>query len=255
MDEFDTKTIEDLGFYVYALIDPRTGKPFYIGKGCGNRIFAHAKDALLNPDSSDKLDTIREITELGLGVESVIVQHGLTEGTAFAVEAALIDFSRHFSLGLSNKVLGQNSNAFGIMTTAEIKRKYEAVPITRLDEGCVIININKTYRRAGGAKSYYDATRESWAISNSRIPTLKFVLSEYAGFIVEVFEVEENGWYQVKDPKGRLRWGFRGRQAPDAVRDRYLNRSIMKKKGAANPITYRLSLTQDYEQGLQPENP
>src|SRR5690242_20018084 len=30
-----------LGFYVYLYIDPRTGKPFYVGKGQGSRALAH----------------------------------------------------------------------------------------------------------------------------------------------------------------------------------------------------------------------
>ena len=33
---FDNKTIERLGYYVYALIHPDTNIPFYIGKGIGN---------------------------------------------------------------------------------------------------------------------------------------------------------------------------------------------------------------------------
>ena len=32
-----------LKHYVYRLIDPRNGETFYIGKGTGNRGFAHAK--------------------------------------------------------------------------------------------------------------------------------------------------------------------------------------------------------------------
>ena len=38
MNKFSNKSIEELGFYVYSLVDPRDGKIFYIGKGCGNRV-------------------------------------------------------------------------------------------------------------------------------------------------------------------------------------------------------------------------
>jgi len=33
---------ERLGpFYVYLLVDPRTDRPFYVGKGTGQRLLAH----------------------------------------------------------------------------------------------------------------------------------------------------------------------------------------------------------------------
>jgi len=238
MNKFDNRTTEEIGYYVYALIDPRNEKPFYIGKGKENRVFAHARNALEQIHVSDKLDTIREIINSGQRVDYLIVQHGLNEETAFAVETALIDFAGHFALGLTNIALGHQSSAFGIMTAAEVQRKYRAEPLKSLGDGCVIININKTYRRAKGSKSFYEATKESWVISKQRIPKLKYVLSEYGGFIVEVFEADE--WYQVKDHSGKERWGFNGKQAPEKVRNLYLNRSIVKKRGAANPVTYRL---------------
>jgi hypothetical protein len=242
LKEFDTKTAEEIGYYVYCLVDPRTKKPFYVGKGKENRVFAHARDALEQPNPTDKLDTIREIIKTGQQVGYLIVQHGMTEETAFAVETALIDFAGHFDLGLTNIVLGHKSSAFGIMTADEVQLKYKAEPLDALGDGCVIININRTYKRAKGSKSFYEATKESWVISEKRIPTLKYVLSEYGGFIVEVFEVNHDGWYKTKDPSGKARWGFNGKQASDEIRDRYLNRSIVKKPGAANPIAYKLSL-------------
>ena len=169
------------------------------------------------------------------------MQHGLTEETAFAVETALIDFAGRFDLGLTNLVLGRKSSAFGIMTADELLRKYQAEPLKSLGDGCVIININQSYRRAKGTKSFYEATKESWVINEKRIPTLKYVLAEYGGFIVEVFEVDKEGWYEVEDAKGKKRWGFTGGQASDEIRDLYLNRSITKRRGASNPVTYRLS--------------
>ena len=38
---FPEKLIEDLGYYVYMYSDPKTKKPFYVGKGTGNRAFSH----------------------------------------------------------------------------------------------------------------------------------------------------------------------------------------------------------------------
>ena len=241
MNEFDHKTSEQIGYYVYCLIDPRTDKPFYIGKGKGNRVFAHAQDALDSIAETDKLNTIREIKSSGNDVNHIIIQHGLNEETAFAIESALIDFAECFNIGLSNLVLGHKSYAFGLMTAEEIQRKYSAEPLKELDNGCVIININKTYKRAKGSKNYYEATKEAWAISDKRIPTIKYVLSEYRGFIVEVFKVDNDGWYKIKDHNGRQRWGFNGRPAPENIRSKYLNCSINKKRGAANPITFQIS--------------
>ena len=55
-------TIEKLNYYVYLLIDPRTGHPFYVGKGCGSRINNHLIDALkINKNEKEKIKTIHEI--------------------------------------------------------------------------------------------------------------------------------------------------------------------------------------------------
>ena len=44
--QFSQKVQEELGYYVYCLVDPRDKRVFYVGKGVGNRVFAHANDAL-----------------------------------------------------------------------------------------------------------------------------------------------------------------------------------------------------------------
>jgi hypothetical protein len=45
---FDHITNKKLGFYVYALIDPRNEQPFYIGKGKNNRVYEHVQLAIKN---------------------------------------------------------------------------------------------------------------------------------------------------------------------------------------------------------------
>ena len=69
MDQFSQKSIEEIGSYAYALVDPRTDKIFYIGKGCGNRVFDHCNDAINDDDESLKLNLIREIIAEGLKVK------------------------------------------------------------------------------------------------------------------------------------------------------------------------------------------
>jgi hypothetical protein len=42
---FDEKTIAELKYYVYLLVNPETNTPFYVGKGEGNRVFDHLNEA------------------------------------------------------------------------------------------------------------------------------------------------------------------------------------------------------------------
>jgi len=55
--------------YVYALIDPRNGETFYIGKGVGGRMYAHERDVRRGKVSNaDKTARIAEIIAAGLSV-------------------------------------------------------------------------------------------------------------------------------------------------------------------------------------------
>lgn len=97
--EFRQKVKEPLGYYVYALVDPRNSKIFYIGKGKENRVFQHAKgaledileDALSENAPNLKLDTIRSIISEGKKVAYYIIRHNLEEKEAYLVESTLID--------------------------------------------------------------------------------------------------------------------------------------------------------------------
>lgn len=75
-------------YYVYHLIDPRDGKPFYVGKGKGNRIEAHERQARLaggRTVTSDKCRRIRAIWAADLAVIRSTVRY-------FADEQAALDF-------------------------------------------------------------------------------------------------------------------------------------------------------------------
>tara|TARA_B100000925_G_C21828241_1_gene395977 strand:- start:12 stop:716 length:705 start_codon:yes stop_codon:yes gene_type:complete len=232
---FDEITSERLQYYVYTLVNPKTNIPFYIGKGNGNRVFMHKEDALKGDEKTLKLDTIRDLKSQGLSVNHIIIRHGLTEKESFEVEASLIDFGNYFGFNLSNIVQGQHSENKGLMTSDEIIRLFNAKPLYKLDDPVIIININKKYKRGSDSSEIYNATKQSWKVSASRIQNIKYALSEYEGIIIEVYKINE--WYEIDN-----RWGFNGEVAENLIREKYINKSIAhtKKKGAANPVRYTI---------------
>lgn len=91
-------------FYVYALKDPRQkpAKPFYIGKGTGNRAWEHQSII----DDSEKGKLIQEIKSSGHSIIHTILADDLTEQQALKIEAELIAAFGIRSQGglLTNKV-------------------------------------------------------------------------------------------------------------------------------------------------------
>jgi hypothetical protein len=73
-------------YYVYELIDPRTGAVFYVGKGQWSRIDAHEREARQGKKSR-KCQTISEIWDAGLSVKKRIVCRFKTDVEAFEFEA------------------------------------------------------------------------------------------------------------------------------------------------------------------------
>lgn len=233
MNKLSQSTIEKLGYYVYLLIDPRTSKPFYVGKGIGNRINHHLLDALVKePDEKLKIKTILDIQQSGSEVELVILRHGLTEKEAFEVEGAVIDLLRQ---DLTNLVSGHHATERGVMKLQDIKIKYEA-EVAEFDEPAILITVNKLYKPDMSADDLYKITRSAWKISESKANSIKLVCAVYRGIIREVYVADK--WQVHPDRNGRLY--FDGSVAPEAMRSKYLFKSVKQKakQGAANPIKY-----------------
>jgi hypothetical protein len=117
-ESFPEEVGRQLRAYVYRLIDPRNGETFYVGKGRGNRVFSHihAEEGLEGDELDNKVKRIREIRLAGFEVAHVIHRHGMDEGTASEVEAALIDAYP----GLTNIVGGTGASDYGAMHAKEI---------------------------------------------------------------------------------------------------------------------------------------
>lgn len=84
---------EKQDYYVYELIDPRTDKVFYVGKGQGNRVYEHVKKIKRNSkhtSNTEKNSMISEILDSGLEVVENIKMYFDTQDEAIEYEMELI---------------------------------------------------------------------------------------------------------------------------------------------------------------------
>lgn len=236
LNAFSPEVAAKLKSYVYRLIDPRNGETFYVGKGKGNRVFAHVQAKVEGDELSDKLKRIHEIRAAGFEVAHVIHRHGLDDKTAFEVEAAVIDAYP----GLTNVAGGQGSDDFGTMHAQEIVDRYEA-EVAKFLHKAMLINVNRTATE----RSLYEATRYAWKISQKKAEQADVVLAVRQGLIVGAFVAER--WLPATPENfpGREpvpdRMGFVGKEASAAIKKLYVHKRLpdeYRKRGAANPIKY-----------------
>jgi len=150
---------DELGLYVYMLVDPKTGIPFYVGKGQGDRYATHGNEAMLTVSpaaTSVKLDKIRSIREEGGEPEIWIVRHGMRSRSEYtSVEAACIDLLRSLPVvastaGCSRLPEGQSSqltnarreasNGHGIMLLQDLYDE-KAAPLLNSETALLIVNL------------------------------------------------------------------------------------------------------------------
>ena len=96
-------------YYLYLLIDPRNNKVFYVGKGTGNRAYAHqtivenhGKDLTGN---TEKLNLIVDILNEGLDVIVEKVFESNDEDLCYKKEEDLIQY---YDLNNLTKYINQN---------------------------------------------------------------------------------------------------------------------------------------------------
>jgi len=237
INEFPKPVHEKLKYYVYLYVDPRDDTIFYVGKGNGNRAFAH-----LNEESDkEKVKRIRDIQNGGLQPRIEILVHGIEDDeTAKRIEASVIDL-----IGidkLTNLQRGYESRSYGRMSLEQIIASYAAAEV-EISDPALIININRTFRYGMPEIEMYDSTRSAWVIGD-RKTNAKYALATYQGIVQEVYEIK--GWFAAnstlnsrkKEAENTERWEFVGKIAANEIRNKYQFRDISKYLGTQNPIRY-----------------
>lgn len=243
MQPFSQSEIEKLEFYVYVYTDPRNDKPFYVGKGRGNRAFDHLND---NSESL-KVKRIEEIRAAGLAPKIEILAFGLDGPTALKVEAAAIDLIGFKNL--TNLQLGHHARKYGRRSIDTVHAELSAREVDIFDDNIVLIKINETYGDASDASAMalYDATRGTWRVKRESVEKTDYAAAIFGGVIREVYRVA--AWLPAEstlylDPnrsyEPNVRLEFVGKIAEKAILEKYRWRSVARlyKRGAANPIMY-----------------
>lgn len=230
------KSLDSIGYYVYALceIDGEKRKPFYIGKGKGDRCLQHLKDAR----KSEKGEKISELVQLGkFGID--ILRHGInTDKTAKLIEATCIDL---LGVGeLSNSVRGSGAD-MGRVSIEEIHSLKTSVQIQvdKKHSGLAFL-LNTTYKSGMSELELFEATRGTWK-NVPRDASIKYAYATYGGLVKEVYQIHswveagtQQSWTKTSDTENR--WEFIGKKADDEIRHRYIGKMIKKSRSYGQPF-------------------
>jgi hypothetical protein len=239
---FPSGVAAKLGAYAYLLVDARTGRPFFVGRGRGDRCFRHVEAARTAPspdtpatgtddDRFPGLDRIREAESDGRPVRVDILRHGLTGAEADLVVAAVDDA---LGLGQATRLGAQRVPAVELgarlAKRAKIKRPHQVV----------LLRVG-----AHGTDSGYAAVRHGWRIgrrwvdpASVRSPRWALVVS---GDLVEAaYRIDRWEPAPATPATGTVeRWSFVGERDPE-LEERYWGRSVAAYHGTGTPsqVTY-----------------
>jgi len=232
-----------LGWYVYALRDPRDRTVFYVGKGKGSRAYQHARASLrADGDRNLKLKQIQEIRASGREVVVEVVRYRLSdEKIAYLVEAAVIDaLTIGQPANLKNPIAGHGDR----WSSLEQLRHLAAPPVDIRPEHrpCILIRPVKKYREGGSgynmtADELWEITRGGWTFRR-RDNHYKYAFCVHDGIVRGVWQI--TGWDENEEHWGKGRRGLVGEQADDTIWKRYVGKHVghyLPARGGQLPYT------------------
>jgi len=239
--------LKELKNYVYIYSHPITNEIFYVGKGKGNRVFAHLTDE----KESEKVIQLNELKKEGLKPKIEILIHGIENNeTVEKIEMSIIDLIGIDNL--TNKQKGKYSAKNGRMSIEQINAIYQMKEV-KIEEPCVLIRINKMFRYSMSPMELYDFTRGIWRVNLENATKAKYAFAIYDGIVQEVYEIVK--WFPAGSTFNTridyeshedyttgegVRCEFVGNLAPKKIRDKYKYKSVSHyfKQGNQNPIKY-----------------
>ncbi|MFM6962826.1 MAG: LEM-3-like GIY-YIG domain-containing protein [Micrococcales bacterium] len=212
---FDTR--KALGYYVYALRDPKTKEVFYIGKGKGERIIQHVVEAKNNPKSEKaKLKRIKEIEARGQHVDHLFIRTGIkTEAEAFAIEQAVIDSYKanrnaKDAAVLTNLVAGHEASEKGLASLDTVLARHAAPRTPRVDRPILVLKLNQFWQPDMNSNDLLQVSRGYWRVGKQVREQAEVALVIAYGVIRGVYEIDRQAWKPATEAKFKGKWIFDG---------------------------------------------
>jgi hypothetical protein len=189
---------EKLESYVYLLVDPRTDRPFFAGRGRGDRCFRHLQAARTRNDDGapeavtgtaahrakfPMLDHIREIEASGRSVRVDILRYGMNADEARLAEAVAVD-----ALGLPfvTKLGSQRQSASELGVRLAKQARFKR------DHRVALLRVG-----GSGADTSYEVARHGWRVgrrwtdpASERSPRWAVIVA--GELVVAVYRID--GW-------------------------------------------------------------
>ena len=132
------------------------------------------------------------------------------------------------------------------MEASRLVSLYDTEP-ANIDDPVLLIRINKLYRYGMSPLELYEATRGVWCVGTRR-EQAQYALAVFQGIVQEVYEISR--WFPggatlystrpKEDINAPERWEFTGKIAAEAIRSKYMNKSVKGylSPNSQNPIVY-----------------
>ena len=227
---FTEEVAAKLKSYVYLLVDPRTGRPFAVGRGKGDRCFSDLdalRRAAADGSAQPSAVRVREIEDSGRPVRIDILRHGLDGDASRLVEAATVDALGLDPAGISGAGRRQSVEAVAtaLARPAKFKRSHPVV-LLRVAADDMVDPSDRAWRVARRWTDLDSPRSPRWAV---------LVVDDLVREVVRI-----DGW----EPTGpadsaATRYRLRGERDVE-LEDRYVGRSVAayRTSGSQNPVGY-----------------
>ena len=113
----------------------------------------------------------------------------------------------------------------------------EEISLEDIKDKVILLSVAQTYKPYMDESVVYDIAKQAWNLDKSDQPkeVAEYALAIYQNIVKGVFSIDKWKRAMFESPK----WEFEGKIAPDDIRDRYLDKKIVRAFGEGQYESFR----------------